>query len=54
LTIGLQAARCSEGDGSPWYPTARQFRQDESRDWGNVIACVAAALHDYVRGFGNQ
>jgi tetratricopeptide (TPR) repeat protein len=43
-----------EGDDSPWYPTARQFRQDESRDWSNVIARVAAALHGFVGGFGNQ
>jgi hypothetical protein len=36
-------------DDSPWYPTARQFRQDDSRDWDGVIARVAAALADYVR-----
>jgi tetratricopeptide (TPR) repeat protein len=38
-------------EDSPWYPTARLFRQDETREWGNVIARVRAALHDYVRGF---
>jgi len=36
-------------DDSPWYPTARQFRQDDSRDWDGVIARVAGALADYVR-----
>jgi tetratricopeptide (TPR) repeat protein len=35
---------------TPWYPTARLFRQDETRDWDPVIASVAAALQDYVRG----
>jgi tetratricopeptide (TPR) repeat protein len=38
-------------DDSPWYPAARQFRQDESRDWDNVIARVSPALRDFVRGF---
>jgi hypothetical protein len=36
-------------DDSPWYPTARLFRQDETRQWDNVIARVHAALHVYVR-----
>jgi hypothetical protein len=36
-------------DDSPWYPTARLFRQDESRVWDGVIARVQAALEDYVR-----
>jgi len=37
-------------EDSPWYPTARLFRQDETRQWDNVIARVQAALHDLVRG----
>jgi tetratricopeptide (TPR) repeat protein len=37
-------------DDSPWYPTARQFRQDDSRDWDSVITRVASALVDYVGG----
>ncbi len=41
-------------DDSPWYPTARQFRQDLSRDWDNVIARVQAALADYVAAAGAQ
>ena len=36
-------------EDSPWYPTARLFRQDETRQWDNVIARVHAALHVYVR-----
>jgi hypothetical protein len=29
---------------SPWYPTARLFRQSQPRDWTGVVAAVAAAL----------
>jgi hypothetical protein len=36
-------------DDSPWYPTARLFRQDNSRAWDSVIQSVHAALHDFVR-----
>jgi ADP-heptose:LPS heptosyltransferase len=36
-------------DDSPWYPTARLFRQDESRAWENVIARVHRALLDFVQ-----
>lgn len=35
-------------DDSPWYPTLRLFRQDDSRDWGSVIASLSAALADLV------
>jgi ADP-heptose:LPS heptosyltransferase len=38
-----------EGDTSPWYPTARLFRQDASRAWPNVIARVADALRKFGR-----
>ena len=34
---------------SPWYPTARLFRQDETRAWDRVLVRVQAALQDYVR-----
>jgi tetratricopeptide (TPR) repeat protein len=37
-------------EDSPWYPTARLFRQDAMYAWDGVIARVRAALHDYVRG----
>jgi tetratricopeptide (TPR) repeat protein len=33
-------------EDSPWYPTARLFRQDDSRTWDAVIARVGAALRD--------
>ena len=37
-------------DDSPWYPTMRLFRQDDSRMWDNVIARVSAALRDQFVG----
>jgi len=36
-------------DDSPWYPTARLFRQDETRAWDNVIARVHVALREFVQ-----
>ena len=30
----------SEGSSSPWYPSARLFRQDENRSWERVIEIV--------------
>jgi len=38
---------CDRED-SPWYPTARLFRQGATRAWDNVIARVHAALDDFV------
>jgi tetratricopeptide (TPR) repeat protein len=35
-------------EDSPWYPTARLFRQDDTRTWDDVIPHVRAALHDFV------
>jgi ADP-heptose:LPS heptosyltransferase len=32
---------------SPWYPTARLFRQDRIGDWDGVIARVATALSSW-------
>jgi Glycosyltransferase family 9 (heptosyltransferase) len=34
-------------DDGPWYPTARLFRQDETRSWDGVIRRVHAALQDF-------
>ena len=31
-------------DDSPWYPTARLFRQDDTRAWDNVITRLQTAL----------
>jgi ADP-heptose:LPS heptosyltransferase len=33
-------------DDTPWYPTARLFRQDETRQWERVIARVHTALRE--------
>jgi hypothetical protein len=35
-------------DDSPWYPTARLFRQNASREWGSVIERVRVELGDAV------
>ena len=32
---------------SPWYPSLRQFRQSQPRDWAGVIAAVGVALHRF-------
>jgi hypothetical protein len=40
-----------EGDGSPWYPTARLYRQPRVADWDIVIERVAEALE---RGFAED
>jgi tetratricopeptide (TPR) repeat protein len=35
-------------DDSPWYPTARLFRQDRPGDWDGLFERMAAALRDRV------
>jgi tetratricopeptide (TPR) repeat protein len=37
-----------EGATTPWYPTARLFRQASLGDWDGVIANVSAALRELV------
>jgi tetratricopeptide (TPR) repeat protein len=37
-----------DGDTSPWYPTARLFRQTSLGDWDGVIARVAAELGQFT------
>jgi len=37
-------------DDSPWYPTARLFRQSDARAWDGVIARVREALLELVAG----
>jgi Tfp pilus assembly protein PilF len=34
---------------SPWYPTARLYRQDDTHMWDSVIARVHAALRDFIQ-----
>jgi hypothetical protein len=37
-------------EDSPWYPTARIFRQPSYGDWTSVIESVAAALRLWSDG----
>ncbi len=37
-------------DDSPWYPTARLFRQSERRDWAEVVETVRRALDGFRPG----
>lgn len=36
-------------DDSPWYPTARLFRQQDPRSWDTVLARVRTALQEFVQ-----
>jgi len=35
-------------DDSPWYPTARLFRQSETREWDSIIKRVRDALLKFI------
>jgi tetratricopeptide (TPR) repeat protein len=39
-------------DDSPWYPAARLFRQDESRDYAPVLARMREELDVLIAAFG--
>ncbi len=39
----------TERTDSPWYPTARLFRQTRRGDWADVVDRIMAALEDRVR-----
>ncbi len=38
----------TEGENSPWYPTARLFRQDELGNWDPVIQRIKAELKEAI------
>ena len=38
-------------DDSPWYPSVRLFRQDETRDYAGVVGRVRAELQALIAGF---
>jgi hypothetical protein len=35
---------------SPWYPTARLFRQPAVNDWPGAVAALSQALGNMIRG----
>ena len=37
-------------EDSPWYPSARLFRQEKLGDWGSVIDKVAVDLKKFIAG----
>ena len=37
-----------DGETTPWYPTARLFRQTSLGDWDGVVARVAAELKSFI------
>lgn len=39
-----------EGDDTPWYPTARLFRQEKPLDWSGVFQRVCHALREQIGG----
>lgn len=39
-----------EGDGSPWYPSMRLYRQRSRGDWAGVFERVSTALRDTFNG----
>jgi tetratricopeptide (TPR) repeat protein len=36
-------------EDSPWYPTARLFRQNHAREWHGVVHCVHSALSNWSK-----
>jgi tetratricopeptide (TPR) repeat protein len=42
-----------EGEGSPWYPTMRLFRQRIEGDWSEVIERLEAALREFAAPRGH-
>jgi tetratricopeptide (TPR) repeat protein len=46
LSYVVDSRWLTERSDSPWYPTARLFRQDRIGDWSTVIENVKSVLHD--------
>ena len=40
---------CIAGERTPWYPTARLFRQPAIGDWQSAVASLRAALRTMSR-----
>lgn len=47
--VGLDWRWLTGREDSPWYPTARLFRQPRIDDWASALEAVAAALRGFVR-----
>ncbi|MBI5921924.1 MAG: hypothetical protein HY847_09740 [Betaproteobacteria bacterium] len=41
-----------DGKKSPWYPTARLYRQDVALEWGKPIKLLTADLSAYLANLG--
>lgn len=52
LPHGADARWLVDRADSPWYPTARLFRQSRADDWTAPIEAVAAAIQDLVAAEG--
>ncbi len=39
--------RWSQGDATPWYPTARLFRQSEPGQWDGLVSALGVALDQF-------
>ena len=46
--------RWYHGKTTPWYPSARLFRQTSPGDWAGVISAARASLSQRVRGMTDQ
>ena len=42
-----------DGEGMPWYPSVRVFRQQDPGDWGALVRKVKAELQTFIANDGN-